>query len=99
MIDYATLLRRDRRLSILRVLDGAPGFRSNESILTQMVNSFAITSTRDQVRSEILWLGEQGMVTHDDLGGLLIATVTTRGSDIAQGLATHPDITRPSPKR
>lgn len=96
-MSYVDHLRKHRRLSILRTLDGAPSYASNESILTGMVNQFRIMSTRDQVRSEIVWLAEQGLVTTEDLSGLLIVTATQRGIEIAQGITSHPDIARRSP--
>jgi Fe2+ or Zn2+ uptake regulation protein len=96
MNSYDDFNRRHRRLSILRILDGAPGYASNEAILTQMVNHFGIVSTRDQVRSEIAWLAEQGLVKSEDLQSLLVVKATARGSEIAQGLASHPDIARRS---
>jgi hypothetical protein len=98
MNSYDAFTRKHRRLSILRVLEGAASYRSNEAILTQMANAFGITSTRDQVRTEIAWLQEAGFITSEDIAGLMIATATTRGVEIAQGIASHPDIARPSPK-
>jgi hypothetical protein len=96
-IDYATLLQQDRRLSILRTLQNAEGYTANDSIVTRVVNMRGVTSTRDQVRSEIIWLGEQAMVKHETVEATMIATLTGRGLEIALGRATHPDITRPSP--
>lgn len=97
-MNYDAFNRKHRRLAILRVLLSAPGYASNESILSQMVNALGIVTTRDQVRGEVAWLAEQGFVTVEDLGGLMVATATTRGTEIAEGIASHPDIARPSPK-
>ncbi len=97
-MNYDAFNRKHRRLALLRVLEAAPGYKSNEAILTQMVNVVGITSTRDQVRSELAWLQEQGLVTTEDVVGLLIATATMRGQEIAQGVTFHPDIAKPSPK-
>lgn len=96
MNHYDDFNRKHRRLSILRILEGAPGYASNESIIHQMVNHFGITSTRDQVRSELAWLSELGLVKTEDLGSLIMARATERGIDIAHGLAHHPDIARRS---
>lgn len=96
---YDEFNRKHRRLSILRILEGAPGFSSNESILTQMVNRFGIVSTRDQVRGELAWLAEQGFIKTEDLAELCVATATQRGIDIATGLSRHPDIARRSAPR
>jgi len=52
--------RRHRRLSILRVLASSAEYRSNDSLLATVVNEFGIVSTRDQVRSDLTWLREQG---------------------------------------
>jgi hypothetical protein len=50
------------------------------------------------VRSEIAWLAEQGLATSDELpGGLLVATLTERGSDVASGRASVPGVQRPNP--
>jgi Fe2+ or Zn2+ uptake regulation protein len=95
-MNYDQFNRKHRRLSILRILEGAPGYASNEAILHQMVNHFGITSTRDQVRGELAWLGELGLVKVEDLGSLMMAKATERGIDIAQGMAHHPDIARRS---
>jgi Fe2+ or Zn2+ uptake regulation protein len=98
-MNYDEFNRKHRRLSILRILDAAPGYASNEAILHQMVNHFGITSTRDQVRSELTWLAEQGLVRNEDLGSLLMTRATERGIDLAQGMANHPDIARRSAQK
>ena len=99
MNDYADYLRRHRRLSILRTLEMAPGYQSNESMITQVLNKLAIATTRDQVRTELVWLGEQGYVTTEEVAGLLIAEATLAGQEIALGRRVHPDIEKPSPRK
>ena len=99
MSDYSDYLRRHRRLSMLRTLEQAPQYRSNESMITQVLNSMAIATTRDQVRTELLWLEEQGFVTTEDVHGLLIAEATQAGQEIALGRRTHPDIEKPSARK
>jgi len=90
-------LARHRRLGILRILNEAPGYAANESLLHEAVLQLGVTSTRDQVRSELTWLAEQGLVKTATIGDLMTATITQRGSDIAQGLTEHPGVRRPSP--
>ena len=99
MSHYSDYLRRHRRLAMLRTLEQAPQYRSNESMITQVLNSLAIATTRDQVRTELLWLAEQGFVTTEDVGGLLIAEATQAGQEIALGRRTHPDIEKPSARK
>lgn len=99
MNDYADYLRRHRRLSILRTLESAPQYKSNESLITQVLNTLGIASTRDQVRTELLWLAEQGFVTTEDVAGLLIAEATQGGQEIALGRRVHPDVEKPSARK
>lgn len=96
---YEELLRQDRRLSILRTLEESRA-GANESQLERMCIAFQVWSTRAQVRTEMLWLQQQGYVEIEDLEGYMRAVATDEGIKIALGQLGHPDITRPSnPKR
>jgi len=98
-MDYADTLRRHRRLTILRTLSAIPGYSTNESIIEDACDRFRVTSTRDQVRTELGWLAEQGFVTNEIIGDYMIATLTQGGLDIVSGKRVHPDIEKPAPKR
>ena len=63
-----------------------------------MLRGLGLPSSRDQVVTELAWLKEQGLVSYDE-ADFLVVTATGRGVDIARGLATHPDIQRPNPRR
>lgn len=97
MTDYAETLRKHRRLAILRHLEGLPEYTSNASILQDVLAGLGLPSTRDQVRTELVWLSEQGLarIQGDDF---VVVIATARGAEIARGIATHPDIQRPSPR-
>lgn len=87
------------RLATLRLLAEAPGYSLNASIAADALGSMGLSASRDQVRVEIAWLAEQGLVTADELpGGLVVATLTERGADVASGRATVPGVQRPAPK-
>lgn len=98
MREMGELWRHHLRLTIIRLLEKAPDYATNESILHDAVRALGVRVTRDQVRGEIAWLAEQGLVEIEDLDGLTIATATRRGVEVAQGLASHPGVKRPSPK-
>lgn len=98
MNDYAETVNRHRRIAILRYLEAAPDYSANSSILTDTLRRLGVTSTHDQVLTELAWLKEQGFATIEDLGILTVATVTPRGAEIAMGIATHPGIQRPRPR-
>jgi len=99
MNDYTAHLRRHRRLSILRMLSTAPECRANESLITDVLNQFAIISTRDQVRTELGWLQEQGFVAIEIMGDLMVAEITEGGLEVAGGRRTHPDVQKPGPRK
>ena len=54
--------------------------------------------SRDKVRTQLSWLQEQGLVTLVDRAGCQIATLTTRGLDVATGNTTVPGVKRPRPR-
>lgn len=97
MSDYFELQRRHARLAILRFVEGAPQYSTNASMLAQLLPHVGINYTRDQVVTELNWLRDQGMVTLAAHGGIVVATATMSGVEIAQGTGRHPDVQRPRP--
>ncbi len=95
MTPYAEFLRQDMRLVILRLLSEMPGYRANSSMLNAALDHYGHTASRDQVKSELAWLAEQGLVKLEDIGAVLVATLTERGQDVAAGRARVPGINRP----
>lgn len=96
-MSYQDTVREHARIAILRFLEDAPRYTSNASMLSTQLPLLGIAFTRDQVTTELHWLREQGMVTLEDNSGFIVATATTRGVEIAQGIARHPNIQRPRP--
>ncbi len=99
MTTYLATLRKHRRLAILRHLEACLDYTSNASILTDVLDGVGVTSSRDQVVTELAWLRENGFVSFDDAGDFLVVEATARGVEIARGRAVHPDIQRPSARR
>jgi hypothetical protein len=88
------------RLAMLRLLDSAPGYCANASILHQSVGELGLRASRDQVNSEIAWLADQRLVTMvEPKPGLLVATLTDRGADVQSGTSVLPGVQKPSPGR
>ena len=98
MSPYLEHNSRHRRLSILRVLSESPEFRANDSLLSMVVNEFGIVSTRDQLRTDITWLRDQGFVTVKETAGIMVVTLTEGGGDIAAGRRTDPGIAKRTPR-
>ncbi|HBC0987581.1 TPA: ArsR family transcriptional regulator [Escherichia coli] len=91
------LLASDRRLVLLRSLSEC-GDTANESVLQTCLEAYGHRMSRDAVRTELAWLGEQNLVRLSDVSGCYVAAITGRGVDVAQGLATVPGVKKPRPK-
>lgn len=94
-LPYVDFLRQDMRLVILRLLVEMPAYRANSSVLNTALDSYGHAVSRDQVKTELQWLAEQGALTLEEMGPVLVGTLTTRGQDIAAGRARVPGIKRP----
>ena len=94
-MSFAEYLRKDVRLVILRVLGEMPAYRANSSVLANMLDQFGHAVTRDQAKTELCWLQEQGLIKIDKAGSVLVATLSERGQDVAEGRASVEGISRP----
>ncbi len=98
-MDYAPHFAAHLRLTILRVLAEAPAYKLNDSLLTSACDHVGVPATRDQVRTQLAWLQENGLVRIDrPIAELTIATATERGLEVAAGRASAPGVQRPSPR-
>ena len=66
-MSFSDYLRRDVRLVCLRILADLPGYRSNSSVISNLLDQFGHAVTRDQTKTELRWLEEQGLVTIEDV--------------------------------
>lgn len=92
---YTDFIREDRRLVILRVLSELPRYSANSSVLYTALSQFGHYPSRDVVKTELVWLEELDLVKLDDVGPVIVATLTERGLDAAQGRCEVPGIKRP----
>lgn len=97
-MSYPQLVTEDRRLSILLLLEASPGGSGNEALLHSALADFGHTPSHDQVRIDLAWLAEQGLATTRDTHGLVVATITARGQDVAWGRAVVPGVKKPRPR-
>lgn len=97
MSAYQTHFMAHLRLLILRALVDAPACSANASILKSIAHEFGLPATRDQIHTAIGWLDEQALVKRSEVGSLIIARLTERGQDVAEGRARCDGVARPSP--
>ena len=88
----------DRRLVILRALAAAVQYRANAYLLRSFCDQVGHTTSADRLAVDLAWLAEGGLVTTaQPAADVLVATLTARGLDVAEGRASHPGVKRPAP--
>lgn len=88
------------RLAILRALIDVPGHAANDSVLAAVMEQLGLPVSRDQLRTQLGWLEEQGLVKlARPSDALIVVTLRERGADVAIGRAIVEGVQRPSPGR
>ena len=88
-------LHEDQRLVILRTMAEMPGYQANESVLQMALDKLGHNISRSLVVSHLHYLQEHGALTLEDVCGIQVATLTSRGDDVAYGRATAQGVKRP----
>lgn len=97
-MSYNDYVAEDRRLVILKLLEEDQGGSHNHAVLQEALRRWGHTMSRDQVKAELAWLEDQGLVTVQKVGEgnpYHVATITDRGCDVATGAASVPGVKRP----
>jgi hypothetical protein len=92
------ILSEDRRLVILRLLSSVLENSLNTIVLSEAVREQGHTGTFDVIRSDAVWLSEQGLVTlKEPSQDIMVLTLTHRGKDVACGATRVPGVKVPEP--
>lgn len=94
-MSYQSVLHEDQRLVILLTLVEMNGYQANESILQTILDNYGHNISRDLVVSHLRFLQEQGLISLEDINGIQVATLLSRGEDVAHGRATVSGVKRP----
>lgn len=94
---YSEIVAADIRLCILQALAEDADYSQNEHVLDAVLSSFGHSLPGSQLRAQVAWLEEQGLVTLGDVAGVMVAQLTRRGMDVAAGRANVPGVRRPGP--
>ena len=97
-MNYGEYAIRDLRLVLLRALARQPRYTANEAILQKEAEAFGHSRSRDAIRNELRYLSGVSAVRLVEESGYIIATLTRRGHDHAEGLAEVEGVNKPSPK-
>jgi hypothetical protein len=97
-MSFQTTIAEDRRLSLLLVLQQTPGYSTNAFLLRDAVDQiYGHTASLDQIKTDVAWLAEQGLVEIRISGDVVLAKLTARGADVADGRAMTPGVKKPMP--
>lgn len=97
MSKLAKLFSEDRRLAILRILEGSAEYRANMYLIQRMLAELGHSVSLDALKTDLAWLAEQGLVELATVGGVEIPQILARGLDVASGRAIVPGVARPMP--
>ena len=96
-MNFSDFQTEDRRLCLLLALAQATGYKSNHILLHSFLDSVGHSVSHDQVKTDLQWLNEQGLLTSTTVVDVFIPTITQRGQDVARGFAHVPGVKRPMP--
>lgn len=95
-MEFNAYLLADLRIAMLRLLNEMPERRLNSSSLRSALKGWAHDLTRQQVKTELRWLEDRGLVVVESIadGSVLIASLTERGIEVAAGRIVEPGVKR-----
>lgn len=86
------------RLTILRALHEENDLRMNHSVLVTVLDTFGFRKSQEWVRTQLRRLEDLGAVTINEVGTVLVATLTTAGAEHVERRVFIEGIKRPSPE-
>jgi CTP-dependent riboflavin kinase len=88
-----------QRISILVALKESSNYGANSSMLADVLKRYSLGCSRDQLKTLLNWLEQNGYITLDKLTeNTWVARVTQSGIDVAEGISVVPGIKRPGPR-
>jgi len=95
---FNKIMNEHHRLSILHCLAAMDSYSTNDSIIQSVCAEYGNNMTTDKIRTHLHWLKEQDLVSLEETGPYLVASLTGRGIDAEAGRAIVPGIKRPGPR-
>jgi len=97
-MNYRDFETSGRRLVTLRILSRSNDYTTNEFRLKEELGTeYGHKVSSDVLHTDLAWLDEQGLVVAQQTSACWIATLTSRGDDVASGRAQVPGVARPKP--
>lgn len=96
-MSFSDLVAQNLRLVILQLLAEDSDYAHNDSVLKSVLGTVGHDVSTDQLKTQLAWLSEQGLVTTEAVAKFTVAKLTERGLDVAEGRAQVPGVDRPGP--
>ncbi|KPN64268.1 hypothetical protein SAMN04488527_101271 [Aliiroseovarius crassostreae] len=97
---YSDHFNAEARLIILRALSEEKAGRLNSTMITKVLESFAINRSREYVHTQLRWLETEAQaVILTEAGSVLVAELTQQGEDHLERRAKIEGISSPSRRR
>ncbi|MEX5365688.1 ArsR family transcriptional regulator [Acinetobacter haemolyticus] len=96
-MSFENQLKEEMRLVLLRLLNELPSYRGNSSTLHSGLEHWGLSFTRDQVKTELYWLKDQGCIEIElDNPDVIVVKLIERGQDVIKNRTRISGIKRPS---
>ena len=96
-MSFENHLKEEMRLVLLCLLNEMRSYRGNSSTLHSGLDRWGLSFSRDQVKTELYWLKDQGCLTIEmDDPAVIVVKLTERGQDVIENRARIHGIKRPS---
>ena len=96
-MSYQNTVNEHVRLSVLRLLTQDAGYSHNHRVIGSGLEALGHALSGDAIKTQMQWLAEQGLVTTEEIAHFLVARLTDRGLEVAEGRALTPGVARPLP--
>lgn len=92
---YTVFTAEYRRYVLLRLLSAFPDWRGNDDILQMSLIDAGYEAGHEDVIEDMRWLAERELVTVQEVGPFLVATLTRSGGDAVHGRKRVEGLRRP----
>lgn len=97
---FQDFISEDRRLAELRFLAEDNDYSLNDSVMQTALKMIGHAVSRDIILADFAFLAELGLIRIEQVlnGQVTVAHLTSRGADVAAGVAVVPGIKKPRPE-
>ncbi len=93
-----TLCNEHRSLAVLRTLFRLPAYTSNELLLSDWLTAVGLSCCSSDLRCLLRKLEEAELLTTKDVDGTLVAELSNKGAEVAEGRIVVEGVLRAAPE-